>query len=271
MTRRMIPRLLAAVATLAALVAALTAIAGTGFAQTTAAQAQYGPTNTAAPTISGTAQVGQTLTASPGSWSSPTTPTFSYQWERCDAQGNKCAAIAGATKQTYVVQAADLAATLRVTVTATSSTGKGTATSSQTAAVSQPGPQGAIKLSNGETSIPASSVSLPERLIIDGVKFAPNVLTTRGAFVGRFHVSDTRGFVVRDTLIKVTALPYAWAFSRGEVRTDQTGWASVTIQPTRNMPLVRRHALVMFVRARAEGQSLLAGSSSRRLVQVTIR
>ena len=33
----------------------------------------------------------------------------------------------------------------------------------------------------------------------------------------------------------------------------------------------KRAALVMFVRARVEGQSLLAGSSSRRLVQVTVR
>jgi hypothetical protein len=269
MTRRTIPRLLAAVATLAALVAALTAIAGTGRADTTAAQAQYGPSNTAAPTITGTPQTGQTLTANPGKWTG--SPAFSFQWQRCNAQGANCAAISGATAQTYALQTADAGSTLRVAVTAKDASGSTSATSSQTAVVAQAGPEGAIKLSNGQTSIPASSVSLPQRLIIDGVKFSPNVLTTRGAFVGRFHVSDTRGFVVRDTLVKVTALPYAWAFSRGEVRTDQTGWATVTIQPTRNMPLVRRHALVMFVRARADGQPLLAGSSSRRLVQVTIR
>ena len=47
MTRKMLPRLLAAVATMAALVAALTSIAGTGFAQTSATQAQYGPSSKA--------------------------------------------------------------------------------------------------------------------------------------------------------------------------------------------------------------------------------
>jgi hypothetical protein len=269
MTRRTIPRLLAAVATLAALVAALTAIAGTGRADSTAAQAQYGPSNTAPPTISGAPQVGQTLTANPGTWTG--SPAFSFQWQRCNEQGANCAGISGATAQKYALQTADAGSTLRVAVTAKDASGSTSATSSQTAVVAQAGPEGAIKLSNGQTSIPASSVSLPQRLIIDGVKFSPNVLTTRGAFVGRFHVSDTRGFVVRDTLVKVTALPYAWAFSRTEVRTDQTGWATLTIQPTRNMPLIRRHALVMFVRARAQGQSLLAGSSSRRLVQITIR
>ena len=88
---------------------------------------------------------------------------------------------------------------------------------------------------------------------------------------GQFHVSDTRGYVVRDVLVKVTGLPYSWAQSRTEVRTGQDGWATVTITPTFNMPLGKHAALVMFVRARVEGQSLLAGSSTRRLVQVTIR
>src|SRR3954447_21962027 len=58
---------------------------------------------------------------------------------------------------------------------------------------------------------------------------------------------------------------------RVEVRTDQTGWATVPITPTQSLPLGRRNALVMFVRARVEGQSLLAGSSTRRLVQTLIR
>jgi hypothetical protein len=84
-------------------------------------------------------------------------------------------------------------------------------------------------------------------------------------------VSDTRGYVVRDALVLVTGLPYAWAQTSGEVRTDQTGWATMTINPTVNMPLGRHDALVMFVRARVEGQAVLAGSSTRRLVQVSIR
>jgi hypothetical protein len=270
MARNAIPRLLVAVATMAAIVAAVAALTGTGFADT-AAQAQYGPTNTAPPAISGTPEVGQTLTASPGTWNGTTTPRFTYQWQRCDAQGNTCASIAGATTQTYTVQSADAAATLRVAVAATDSSGSNSATSSQTGVVSQPGAQGAIKLQNGQTSIPASSVSLPARLIIDGVKFAPNRITSRSTFVGRFHVSDTRGNVVRDALVKVTGLPYAWARAGVEVRTDQTGWASIAIAPTRTMPIGQRNALVMFVRARVDGQALLAGSSTRRLVQTLIR
>ncbi|MGZ8716358.1 MAG: hypothetical protein ACXWYO_04530 [Gaiellaceae bacterium] len=276
MTRTFLPRALGGAGIVAALVAALTMFAGSGLAQGSAAQANYAPANTAAPAISGTPQVGQVLTATTGTWSSDTTPTYAYAWRQCDAQGNNCAAISAATAATYTVQTADVGKTIRVVVTATNPTGASSATSAQTAVVTQPGPvtppgpAGAIKLTNGQTSVPATSVGLPERLIVDSVKFTPGRLTSRAAFVGRFHVADTRGYVVRDALVKVTALPYAWARAGGEVRTDQGGWATLTITPTVNMPL-GRNALVMFVRARVEGQSLLAGSSSRRLVQITLR
>jgi hypothetical protein len=266
MARSFLPRALGGAGIVAALVAALTMFAGSGLAQGSAAQANYAPANTAAPTISGTPQVTQALTATPGTWSSDTTPTYTYQWQQCDASGNSCSAIAGVTTTTYTVRSTDLAKTLRVVVTATNPSGSSSATSNQTAAVTP----AVGKTPTGLTSVLASTVVLPERLIIDRVKFTPGRLTSRAAVVGRFHVSDTRGFVVQDALVKVTALPYAWARSGTEVRTDQTGWATLTINPTINMPL-RRNALVMFVRARVEGQSLLAGSSSRRLVQVTIR
>jgi len=270
MTRKTLPRLLGAAATVAVLVAALTAVAGTGFAQPSAAQANYAPVNSAAPTISGTPQVGQTLTASTGTWNSSTTPTYTYQWQRCDTAGNNCAAITGATAQTYTVTSDDENKTLRVVVTATNSSGSGSATSAQTAVVSQPGPAGAIKTTSGATSVPASSVDLPARLIINGVKFNPGVLTTRNAFTLRVHVVDTRGYLVRDALVKATGLPYAWAKSPSEVRTGLDGWATITVSPTRNMPL-SRNALVFQVRARVEGQNLLAGASTRRLIQVGIR
>src|SRR5690242_13382475 len=112
MTRNTLLRLLGAAGTLVALVAALTVLGGTGLAQPTAAQENYAPSNTAAPTIGGNTYVGQTLTANNGTWNSQTTPTFSYQWERCDKLGNSCAAISGATSQTYVVQSADVNSTV---------------------------------------------------------------------------------------------------------------------------------------------------------------
>ena len=140
MRRRLLSRRTAA-ATFVVL-AALGALAGSGFAQGSAAQANYAPTNTAPPVISGTAQVGQTLTASTGTWTYQTTPTYSYQWQRCNESGASCATIAGATSSTYVVQSADNASTLRAIVTAQNADGTGSATSAQTAEV---GGSGAVE------------------------------------------------------------------------------------------------------------------------------
>ena len=70
------------------------------------------PANTTAPLISGTPQVGQTLTVTTGTWTGGTEdPTLTYQWTRNGVD------IAGATGSTYVATAADLATTLAVRVT----------------------------------------------------------------------------------------------------------------------------------------------------------
>jgi hypothetical protein len=267
MARSFLPRALGAAAIVAGLVAALTLFAGSGLAVSgTAAQANYAPQNTAAPTVSGTPEVGQTLTASNGTFTSDTTPTYTYQWRGCDAQGNNCASITGATSQTYAVQSADVGKTLRVVVTATNASGASSATSAQTAVVTT----AVVKTPVGVTTVQASNVVLPNRLTITGVKFSPSRLVNRAAFTGRFRVTDNQGLAVQGALVKVTALPYSWARGGAEVTTDQTGWATVTISPTINLPL-QRNALVMFLRARVQGQPLLAGASTRRLVQITIR
>ena len=45
------------------------------------------PANQSAPTMSGSTVSGQVLTASPGTWTGSPTPTFTYQWLRCDSSG----------------------------------------------------------------------------------------------------------------------------------------------------------------------------------------
>ncbi len=87
------------------------------------------PANTAPPTISGTAQQGQALTVVDGSWANSPT-SFTHQWQRCDASGNNCTPIAGATSQTYTLTAADVGSTIRVQETASNAAGAGTPVSS---------------------------------------------------------------------------------------------------------------------------------------------
>ena len=69
--------------------------------------------HTAKPTISGTAQVGKTLSAKPGSWTAGT--SFGYQWLRAGK------AIKGATKAAYQLVAADAGQKVSVRVTGSKS------------------------------------------------------------------------------------------------------------------------------------------------------
>jgi hypothetical protein len=97
------------------------------------------PRNTAPPTISGAPAVGQTLTATQGTWLGGPT-SFAFQWQRCDATGGACAAIPGATGATYVVGDTDAGATVRVNVTASNSFAAASAASAPTAVVPATGP-----------------------------------------------------------------------------------------------------------------------------------
>ena len=106
---------------------------------TSVVQAQA-PQNTTAPAISGTATDGQTLTASHGTWTG-TSPSYAYQWRRCDAQGSSCQDIGGATSSTYGLGASDVGTTVRVVVTASNSAGSAQAASDPTAVVQAMAPQ----------------------------------------------------------------------------------------------------------------------------------
>lgn len=246
------------VAGLASTLTALAAVAGLADAAP--------PTNSQAPTISGAARDSQVLTADEGAWQGNEDFTISYQWQRCDANAANCADVAGATGPTYTVQTADVNSRLRVRVTGTATSGSNSAVSQATAQVTPP--EGATRLADGRFSIPAASVSLPHRLVVSGVEFAPTVLRSRSTFTGRFRVTDTRGYVVRDATVLVTGVPLGWIVAPQEVTTNVDGLVTLQLQPTRFLRLVRSGSMVMFIRARKQGDSLLAGVSSRRLVRV---
>jgi hypothetical protein len=79
------------------------------------------PVNSVAPALSGTAQEGQTLTCSTGTWSG--TPTYTYQWKRNGSN------IGSATNSTYVLVTADVGQSIKCTVTATNALGSSNADS----------------------------------------------------------------------------------------------------------------------------------------------
>jgi len=246
-----------------------------------------GPRNTGLPTIVGTAVQGQALTATAGVWTGTTPIFYSYQWLRCDADGGDpsgadCDLIDDADSARYVVTREDVGRRLRVEVEADNVEDFEYATSDATAVVtattattpttptapSGPLPPGAIRLSDGKYSIPVTSVSAPERLVVDSVTFSPNPVRSRSTPLEvRVHVVDTRGYVVRDALAFARATPLVTS-AAPEQRTARDGWARIRLSPRGDFPLRSGYSVQFFVLVRKDGEPLLAGVSTRRLVQV---
>jgi hypothetical protein len=129
-------------------------------------------------------------------------------------------------------------------------------------------PPGEIRLSNGQISIPVSSVSLPAQLIIDRVEFSPNpVRSRRDPLTLRIHVADSRGYVVRDALVFLRSVPLLTT-TPPEQKTGEDGWVTLQVLPRADFPLRKGYNVQFFVRARKGGDNPLAGVSARRLVQV---
>ena len=115
------------------------------------------PLATATPTITGTAALGETLTAVPGAWG-PGTVTFAYQWYR------DTVAIPGATTSTYAVASADVGHTIHVTITG-SETGYSTSLPLASAATDQVTPA----LFNGSQAIAVTGVAAVGRTLTETV------------------------------------------------------------------------------------------------------
>lgn len=79
-------------------------------------QAAAGFANTAVPIVTGTLNVGSTLTVNPGTWT-PTPGSYVYDWHRADdTSGTNDTEISGATGATYTLAAADSGKYLRAGV-----------------------------------------------------------------------------------------------------------------------------------------------------------
>jgi hypothetical protein len=81
------------------------------------------PVNTVAPSITGTAQEGQTVSCSTGTWTGTPTITYAYQWKRNGSD------IGSATNSTYTLVSADVSQSITCQVTATNGAGSASATS----------------------------------------------------------------------------------------------------------------------------------------------
>ncbi len=132
------------------------------------------PVNTAAPTLTGTAQAGVTVTAATGTWNGTPPLTFTYQWQLCNSAGASCTNISGAIGANYTIPASAIGSTLAVSVTATNSAGSA-------AAVSVPVPV---------TAAPPVNTLLPS---ITGFPQVGSTLTgARGTWTGTATITFTQ-------------------------------------------------------------------------------
>ena len=238
---------------------------------TAAVTVQAGPPNTALPTITGSAVVGESLTANPGTWTGSGI-TFAYLWSRCDAAGTACTDIATATQSTYTVVTADAGKTLRVKVTATNASGSNAVTSAPSAVVTTapPAPP-ATGCPTGTGPIKVADLSPPARLLIDRQQITPSPVTSGTQTIRiRLHVSACGGRTVEGALVYATPTPYQ-QFSATEQPTGADGWAVLTMRRLKFFPASQQQQLlVVFTRARKNGEDLLGGVSTRRLISFKV-
>ena len=226
------------------------------------------PSNTAPPTVSGTLQVGSTLTATNGTWNGTTPMTFAHQWQRCDENGASCSAIGGATANTYTLKQVDAGATLRVNVTATNADGPAQSTSVPTAVV---GTTAGTGCPSGTGAIAIADLSPPGRLLIDQQVTSPSLITgSTNQVVAHFRVTACGGRPVQGALVLATVVPYD-QFLGQESATAADGTINLTLNRLKGFPVsTKQQLLVIFVRARKAGEDPLGGVSTRRLVSFPV-
>jgi len=117
------------------------------------------PSNTTAPAITGTAEQGDTLIVTNGTWDgSPS--AYTYAWEDCNSAGGSCAPIRGATSSSYTLSAADIGSTIACVVTAKGAGGTGSASSNTTAVVAAaPTPPASQPTTTALLASPGSAVT----------------------------------------------------------------------------------------------------------------
>ena len=106
---------------------------GGGIGFDTGASTVSAPANTVAPAVSGTAQVGQTLTVTTGTWTGTAPITYTYQWQY---NGNNIPSyVTGYNSSSFTIGADWYGTQMRCVVTATNSVGSTSANSNTTSAV----------------------------------------------------------------------------------------------------------------------------------------
>jgi hypothetical protein len=241
------------------------------------------PTNSTQPSLSGKSVEGETLTANPGTWDGSAPISFQYQWLQCDATGANCKNIAGETDKKYTIQSSDVGNTVRVNVIAGNRDGSGKAQSDQSAKIAAattttttttttPAPSNNGCPSQTSGVVPVTDLSGAASLLISDFKSNPStILGSTHTFTLRVRVGSTCGPFISGAIVYVTAVPFNQFTIPAEAQTDSNGYVTLTFDRLSGYPATpKQTSLVLFIRARKDGENILAGISNRRLVSVPV-
>jgi hypothetical protein len=231
----------------------------------TVAKSQNAPLEASAPTVSGTAIVGQQMTATPGTWKGTQPITTTIRWQTCNADETGCANN-GTQGANYTVAKSDVGKRIRVKVLAENSVGQSTALSVPSPVVKDTSGGGG---GGGGNVVQVKDVGpAGERLIVDNVTFNPNPVTSRNVpIVATVTVKDTKGHLVQGALVFIRSTPIVTS-TPTDAPTGADGKVTYSITPRSDFPIKNGYSVQFFVKAYRSGDPTLAGISGTRLVQV---
>jgi 5-hydroxyisourate hydrolase-like protein (transthyretin family) len=112
--------------------------------------------------------------------------------------------------------------------------------------------------------------NIPKPLVISHVSFTPRSISgTSPLRIHVFVIDSADGKPKAGALVKVIGVPFGRVTGAPEGKTGKNGRVTITLRPRYVLP--SRSLLTFFIRARIEGQPLLAGASTRRLVALRVR
>lgn len=197
--------------------------------ETLALPTAFEPINSVAPGITGTAQVGQTLTCSTGTWlTGRETISYAYQWK---ADGE---AIDGATSSTYTLTADEQGKVITCVVTATNASGSAEETTSATSAVS-PTYVNSVKfyevtLGTGQTSNTVTIDEVGDKALIfptfesSGTSTAPSATQARVEFT-----NSTTLTLIRNTASSVTVKAKIMVIDATDSLVDSVQYGTISL------------------------------------------
>ena len=181
---------------------------------------------TGAPTISGTVQAGETLTADTSGIDDTdglTSVSYSYQWIRSD--GGTDTDISGETASTYTVSDADVGKTIKVRVSFTDNRGNGESLTSAATAPVEEAPQ--LPLTVGTHGVPQSHDG--ENVFTFELRFSEELKSGFSFKTLKFHAFTVNGGEIRRAKRLVKTSNAGWTI---HVQPDGSGGVTIVLPVT---------------------------------------